>query len=210
MKNLLPLVVFVPFLASGARAAALQPSEAALPRDSARSAVTPEATGSGVAAGFDQALQTQTQAFNSQIRVNLYGNVTLRGSAFILVPNPLGVSVPMSGQANISGAGQLVQTGYVTINHTEQVRLQHNQNYVSQMARVQANVPLYCRGQYVGTGTVSGSFMVMGYRSGNYLSLQGSGSLTGSAFVTCPDQTNSPVQPRSPGLPGHAVDTQPQ
>lgn len=127
---------------------------------------------------------TPRGGFKAQQHVSVSGYLTLRGSAYVYNGSTY-VSISLTGNGNFSGSG--VQTGYVTITQHESFFLAQGQDHVFQSVRVSASAPLYKNGRYVGTVMLSGYVPVSGFKSGDWLHLSGSGSLSGSAFI--PDDT---------------------
>jgi hypothetical protein len=154
---------------------------------SAASAQGPESIRNLGTAAFAASDVLPQGGFKAQQYVSVSGYLTLRGSAYVYNGSTY-VSISLTGNGNFSGSG--VQTGYVTITQHESFFLPQGQNNVFQNVRVSANVPLYRNGRYVGTVTLSGYVPVSGFKSGDWLHLSGSGSLSGSTFI--PDEDPKP------------------
>lgn len=154
---------------------------------SAASAQGPESIRNLGTADFGSVNSLPQGGFKARQYVSVSGFLTLRGSAYVYNGSTY-VSISLSGSGNFSGSG--VQTGYVTITQHESFFLPPGQSHVFQNVRVSANVPLYRNGRYVGTVTLSGYVPVSGFKSGDWLHLSGSGSLSGSTFI--PDETPKP------------------
>jgi len=153
----------------------------------AASAQGPESIRDLGTAGFGVSTVLPQGGFKAQQYVSVSGYLTLRGSAYVYNGSTY-VSISLSGSGNFSGSG--VQTGYVTINQHESFFLPQGQNHAFQNVRVSANVPLYRNGRYAGTVTLSGYVPISGFKSGDWLHLSGSGSLSGSTFI--PDEEPKP------------------
>ncbi|MBI5595667.1 MAG: hypothetical protein HY928_06200 [Elusimicrobia bacterium] len=135
-----------------------------------------------LSAGAVLAAPAPTKAFKAQRHVSLNGDVRLSGNGF--VPHNGGfVSIPLSGTVRVYGDGGKV-TGDGRVNEYVSVWVREGSNYISQFVSVNASVSLYSNGRYVGMTTVHGSVHVSGWASGSWLRLDGSGSVSGSAFIS--------------------------
>lgn len=141
---------------------------------------------SGVAA-FAQAAAVPPKAFKAQKMVMLWGQASLNGTGWIFNQHTTYVTVNLSGSLNANGDGGRVQTGNTMISQTVSLYLPPGQSAVYQNVSINQNVSLYCNGRFAGTAFINGNIHVSGFRSGNYLSLSGSGPVSGSAFVDCGD-----------------------
>lgn len=143
----------------------------------AQAAVSIEA----VRAGAVLAAPAPAKAFKAQRHVSLNGDVRLSGSGF--VPQNGGfVSVPLNGTIRVTGDGGKVHgDGY--INEYASVWVREGANYVTQFVSVNASVNLYSNGRYVGMANVHGSVFVSGWATGSWLRLDGTGTVSGSAFI---------------------------
>ncbi len=154
---------------------------------SALAAGSLEAVKSAGAAGLERAPVPAPKAFKAQRMVMLWGQTTLNGTGFIFGQHTTYVTITLNGQLNASGDGGRVQTGNSMVSQTVSLYLPPGQAGVYQNVSINQNVGLYCDGRYVGSAFLNGNIHVSGFRSGNYLSLSGSGPISGSAFVDCGD-----------------------
>lgn len=121
------------------------------------------------------------KAFQAQRNVSLFGDVRLSGNGF--VPHNGGfVSISLSGNVRVSGDGGKVR-GDGMVNEHVSVWVREGSNYVSQFVSVNTTVSLYDGGRYVGTANIHGSVHVSGWANGSWLRLDGSSSVSGSAFI---------------------------
>lgn len=109
--------------------------------------------------------------------LRLRGYVSLNGSGFI----PRGSSwatMTVSGWTTLEDQDGRTLRGDVRVEDTSTYYL--SGNYVSGWARPSAYVNIYQDGRLLGSTRVEGSISVSGWRSGDYLSLSGSGFVDGT------------------------------
>lgn len=153
----------------------------------ALAAGTVEAVRAAGAAGLGAAGAFQPKAFKAQRMVPLWGQASLNGTGFVFGQHTTYVTVNLSGQLNASGDGGRVQTGGSMVSQTVSLFLSPGQTGIYQSVSINQNVGVYCNGRYAGSAFLNGTIHVSGFRSGNYISLSGSGPVSGSAFVDCGD-----------------------
>ncbi len=112
----------------------------------------------------------------------LSGYVNLTGNGFLNGTGASYTSVTLSGWASFRDSSGDVTCNNAYINTMVSMWITPNQ-YVFQT--VWPNVYVQCsyKGKPAGSVNMSGSVSVSGFPSGNYVSLNGSGNLTGSLYV---------------------------
>lgn len=110
------------------------------------------------------------------------GYVNLSGSGFISGPNASYTTINLTGWASFRDSTGDVTCSNSYINTMASMWITPNQ-YVFQT--VWPNVYVQCsyKGKPAGSVNMSGSVSVSGFPGGNYVSLNGSGNLTGSLYV---------------------------
>jgi len=134
----------------------------------------------GLRSGAVLALPKAQNGFKASRYVSLNGYLSLRGNSYIR-EGATYVRVDLSGNTRLNGAG--ASTNTIWVRHSANIYLRKGQTYVNETIQVSEYVSVYDRGRYVGSTRVSGSIRVSGHVTGNYLRLNGSGSLRGSLFV---------------------------
>jgi len=114
--------------------------------------------------------------------VQVSGYVTLNGNGF--VPGTAGgyTSITLNGWATFRDSSGQVTSNNSYINVPASMWIYPNQ-YVFQTVSPNIYVQFYNQGRPVGSAYMSGSISVNGWPSGNYVTLNGSGNLTGSIYV---------------------------
>ena len=114
--------------------------------------------------------------------VQVSGYVNLTGNGFISGPNASYTSVTLTGWASFRDSAGEVTSNNSYINTMAYMWITPNQ-YVFQS--VSPNVYVQCsyKGKPAGSVNMSGFISVSGFPSGNYVSLNGSGNMTGSLYV---------------------------
>ncbi len=116
--------------------------------------------------------------------VQVSGYVTLNGSGFL---NGTGTgasytSVTLNGWASFRDSSGQVTSNNSYISVPASMWIYPNQ-YVSQTVWPNVYAQFSYKGKPAGSTSMSGSIMVSGWPSGNYVSLNGSGYLSGSIYV---------------------------
>ncbi len=146
----------------------------------ARALETPESLKIKSAVSLDR-LPKFKAAFTGSRYVRLSGNLSLRGSEYLREGSTY-ITVNLSGTAYLYGGGG-IRASNVRVNERISFYLREGQNYISESVRVSERVSIYKNGRYVGSTTVTGTIRVSGWISGNWLRLDGSGTISGSLFV---------------------------
>lgn len=114
--------------------------------------------------------------------VRVTGYVNLSASAWM--PQDGGyTSFNFSGYTTVRDSSGRVTSNSVRISSYEGIWLRPGQ-YISHSFRPSVSVSLYRDGSYVGSTTVSGYISVSGWPSSNYVTLNGSGYVEGSIYIT--------------------------
>lgn len=114
--------------------------------------------------------------------VRVSGYVSLSGSAFM--PQDGGyASFSFSGYTTVRDSSGRVTSNSVRISSYEGIWLRPGQ-YVHHSVRPNVSVTLYKDGQYAGSTYVSGYISVSGWPSSSYVTLNGSGYVEGSLYIT--------------------------
>jgi hypothetical protein len=114
--------------------------------------------------------------------VRVSGHVNLSGTGWM--PKDGGyTSINFSGYTTVRDSSGRVTSNSVRVSVYEGVWLRPNQ-YVHHSLRPNVSVSLYKDGKYVGSTYVSGYISVSGWPSSSYVSLNGSGYLEGSLYIT--------------------------
>ncbi|MDE1977398.1 MAG: hypothetical protein KGL04_08710 [Elusimicrobia bacterium] len=108
--------------------------------------------------------------------VDLQGFVTLEGRAFA-EPGGGRVVVYLQGRASLADASQVYTVGPVEVDSVAHVTLGAGSPYA--VAPVEAVVPVYKNGQKAGTVKIRGNVYVDGFATRNWVSLRGTGSVSG-------------------------------
>lgn len=110
------------------------------------------------------------------------GYVNLTGNGFLYGTNASYTSVTLTGWASFRDSSGEVTCNNTYINTMASMWITPNQ-YVFQTVRPSVYAQCSYKGRPAGSVNMSGSVSVSGFPSGNYVSLNGSGSLTGSLYV---------------------------
>ncbi|MDO8806517.1 MAG: hypothetical protein Q7R35_19060 [Elusimicrobiota bacterium] len=110
------------------------------------------------------------------------GNVYLTGTGFLSGTTANYTSITLSGWANFRDSSGQVTSNNSYINVYSSMWITPNQ-YVMQTVWPNVYTQFYYKGKPVGSASMSGSVSVSGFPSGNYVSLNGSGYLSGSIYV---------------------------
>ncbi|MDT8287610.1 MAG: hypothetical protein RQ748_10900 [Elusimicrobiales bacterium] len=114
--------------------------------------------------------------------VHVRGYVSLSGSAWM--PKDGGyTSFNFSGYTTVRDSSGRVTSNSVRVSSYEGIWLRPGQ-YVNHSVRPNVSVSLYKDGKYAGSTTVSGYISVSGWPSSNYVTLNGSGYVEGSLYIT--------------------------
>ena len=112
---------------------------------------------------------------------HISGFVTLRGTEYVR-EGETSARVRLDGSASLHGSGGIT-TGSVRFDESVTVRFNDTNANVSDTVYLTEWVNVYKNGRYVGRASVSGSIRVSGRVSGNWLRLDGSGSVSGGLMV---------------------------
>ena len=115
--------------------------------------------------------------------VRVSGNVDLRGSGYVSKGARI-VSVNLTGTTDIRDSSGRIRSGYTTVSYMATLFV--NGNWVSEWARPSIYLSLYQDGRYVGQVRVDGNIHVSGWVSGDWVSVSGSGDLSGDIWVQDP------------------------
>jgi len=110
------------------------------------------------------------------------GNVSLTGNGFLYGTTASYTSITLTGWANFRDSSGQVTSNNSYINVPASMWITPNQ-YVMQTVWPNIYTQFYYKGKPVGSASMSGSVSVSGFPSGSYVSLNGSGYLSGSIFV---------------------------
>ncbi len=110
------------------------------------------------------------------------GYVNLSGNGFISGPNASYTSVTLTGWASFRDSSGDVTCNNTYINAMAYMWITPNQ-YVFQTVRPNVYVQCSYKGKPAGSVNLSGSVSVSGFPSGSFVSLNGSGNLSGSLYV---------------------------
>ena len=114
--------------------------------------------------------------------VQVSGYVNLTGNGFLSGPTGGYTSVPLSGWASFRDSSGEVTSNNSYINVPASMWIYPNQ-YVFQTVWPNIYAQFYYKGKPVGSANMTGSISVSGWPSGNFVSLNGSGYLSGSIYV---------------------------
>ncbi|MCX5793304.1 MAG: hypothetical protein NTY45_13980 [Elusimicrobia bacterium] len=114
--------------------------------------------------------------------VQVSGYVNLNGNGFISGPSGGFTSVPLSGWGTFRDSSGQVTSNNTYINQYASMWIYPNQ-YVFQTVYVNVYAQFTYKGKSVGSSNMTGSVSVSGFPSTNYVSLNGSGNLSGSIYV---------------------------
>lgn len=114
--------------------------------------------------------------------VQVSGYVNLNGNGFISGPNGGYTSVPLSGWATFRDSSGEVTSNNTYVNQYASMWIYPNQ-HVFQSVYLNVYAQFSYKGKPVGSTSMTGSVSVNGWPSGNYVSLSGSGYLSGSIYV---------------------------
>ena len=114
--------------------------------------------------------------------VQVSGYVNLNGSGFLSGPNASYTSVNLTGWASFRDSTGEVTSNNSYINTTAYMWITPNQ-YVFQSVSPNVYAQFYYKGKPVGSANMTGYISVSGFPGGNYVSLNGSGNMTGSLYV---------------------------
>lgn len=114
--------------------------------------------------------------------VQVSGYVNLTGNGFISGPTGGYTSVPLSGWASFRDSSGEVTSNNSYINTYASMWIYPNQ-YVMQTVWPNIYAQFSYKGKPVGSANMTGSISVSGFPSGNFVSLNGSGYLSGSIYV---------------------------
>jgi hypothetical protein len=113
--------------------------------------------------------------------VQVSGYLSLSGTGSIMMPNGGYTSIYLSGSVTPTASdGVTCSTAFV---NTPVSAFIYPNQYFSQMVSPNVSVQLTKDGKYVGTVTLNGSITVSGFPSGSFVSVNGSGYLSGSAYI---------------------------
>ena len=110
------------------------------------------------------------------------GYVNLTGNGFLYGTGASYTSVTLTGWANFRDSSGQVTSNNSYINVMTSMFITPNQ-YVMQTVWPNVYTQFYYNGKPVGSASMSGSVSVSGFPSGSYVSLNGSGYLSGSIYV---------------------------
>ncbi len=114
--------------------------------------------------------------------VQVSGYVTLNGNGFLSGTTGGYTSVTLNGWATFRDSSGQVTSNNSYISVPASMWIYPNQ-YVFQTVYPNVYAQFYNKGAPVGSTSMSGSISVNGWPSGNYVTLNGSGNLTGSIYV---------------------------
>jgi hypothetical protein len=114
--------------------------------------------------------------------VQVSGYVNLTGNGFVSGPNASYTSITLSGWASFRDSTGEVTSNNSYINTMAYMWITPNQ-YVFQSVSPNVYAQFYYKGKPVGSTSMTGYISVSGFPSGNYVSLNGSGNMTGSIYV---------------------------
>ena len=114
--------------------------------------------------------------------VQVSGYVNLTGNGFVYGPNTSYTSITLSGWASFRDSTGQVTSNNSYINVPVSMWITPNQ-YVFQNVSPNVYPQFSYKGKPVGSASMSGFISVNGFPSGNYVSLRGSGNMTGSIYV---------------------------
>lgn len=114
--------------------------------------------------------------------VQVSGYVNLTGNGFISGPNASYTSITLTGWASFRDSSGQVTSNSSYINTMAYMWITPNQ-YVFQSVSPNVYAQFYYKGKPVGSANMTGYISVSGFPSGNYVSLNGSGNMTGSIYV---------------------------
>lgn len=114
--------------------------------------------------------------------VQVSGYVNLTGNGFVSGPNASYTSITLTGWASFRDSSGQVTSNNSYINTMAYMWITPNQ-YVFQNVSPNVYAQFYYKGKPVGSANMTGFISVSGFPSGNYVSLNGSGNLTGSIYV---------------------------
>jgi hypothetical protein len=114
--------------------------------------------------------------------VQVSGYVNLTGNGFVSGPNASYTSITLSGWASFKDSSGEVTSNNSYINTMAYMWITPNQ-YVFQSVNPNIYAQFYYKGKPVGSANMTGYISVSGFPGGNYVSLNGSGNMTGSIYV---------------------------
>lgn len=114
--------------------------------------------------------------------VQVSGYVSLNGSGWVPGTNGGYTSVTLTGWANFRDSSGRITSNNSYINTHASMWIYPNQ-YVFQTVWPNIYTQFYRNGKAVGSTSMTGSISVSGWPSSNYVSLSGSGYLSGSIYV---------------------------
>ena len=114
--------------------------------------------------------------------VQVSGYVNLTGNGFINGPGTSYTYITLTGWASFRDSSGEVTCNNTYINQPVSVWITPNQ-YVFQTVWPNVYAQFNYKGKPAGSANMSGSISVSGFPSGNYVSLNGSGNMTGSIYV---------------------------
>ena len=114
--------------------------------------------------------------------VQVSGYVTLNGNGSIMMPNGGFTTIYLNGWVTVRDSSGQITSNNSYVNIPVSMFIYPNQ-FVSQFVYPNISAQLYKNGKYVGSTTLNGSINVTGFPSGSFVSLSGSGNISGSVYV---------------------------
>ncbi|OGR88089.1 MAG: hypothetical protein A3J74_08540 [Elusimicrobia bacterium RIFCSPHIGHO2_02_FULL_57_9] len=128
-----------------------------------------------------KAVPLSSLSFKPARYVGVSAQLALNGSGFISRP-PGYVTITLRGQTDIQDSSGRIRSGFLSVSENAYVYV--SGGMVSHWVRLNTYVSFYQDGRHVGSAWVSGNIPVSGYLSGNWLSLSGSGALSGNLSIS--------------------------
>ena len=126
----------------------------------------------------------QVKPVSAQNRyIRLSGYVNLTGSGFANAHWPF-ITLNVSGTTQLRDDSGRFLGGSVYLSDT--VSCHAPSNYVTCWARPSAYVSVYDNGRYLGSVRVDGNITVSGWKSGNWVHVNGSGQVSGTGYIQDP------------------------
>jgi hypothetical protein len=114
--------------------------------------------------------------------VTVSGTVNLQGSGFLSGRSGF-VTVNFSGYTTVQDVTGSIRSDMANINAIGQFFV-NNGGFVNGTVWPNAYVSLYQNGKYLGQANLNGTVFVSGWANGNWLSMNGSGNLSGTVLVS--------------------------